>query len=38
LAAILDALTSALTNKEDRKVEPEEDLEEHRELCVLSEA
>jgi hypothetical protein len=36
LAPILEALTSALTNDEDRNAR-EEDRDENRELCVLSE-
>jgi len=38
LAAILEALTSALTNDEIRNAMREEDLEESGDLCVLSEA
>ena len=37
LAAILEALTSALTSRDDRKVEPQEDYEDSRELCALTE-
>jgi hypothetical protein len=38
LAAILEALTSALTSKEDRQIKTEEDFAGERELCVLREA
>jgi hypothetical protein len=37
LATILEALTDALTAKDHQKLRNEEDLEDARELCVLSE-
>jgi hypothetical protein len=37
LAAILEALTSALTNAGDRSVQAQEDIEESTEVCALHE-